>query len=77
MNTLCKRLIPVALGVPLATLLATACGSSDSVIGDDSRDTPDGPGADTNALAPADTSTPDSSRSRRARARQVALQTSA
>ncbi len=59
MIALRKRLGAVAAAVVLATLLATACGSSDLVVGDDSTDTPDGPGADANVLP--ETSIADSS----------------
>ncbi len=58
----CKRLLVLASGVALATFLATACGSSDLLVGDDSRDTPDGPGADTSPLSDAASSDADASK---------------
>lgn len=62
MSVYCKRLLVLAAGLALATLLATACDSSDLLVGDDNRDAPDGPAADTNPLPDGSPSDPDASK---------------
>lgn len=62
MSAPCMRVLGLASGAALATLLATACGSSDLLVGDDSRDTPDGNGADTSTLPDGSPSGPDASK---------------
>lgn len=59
MIAFCRHMVAIAGGLLVSTLFATACGTSDLVVGDDSRDTPDEGPPDTSTRS--DTSTADSS----------------
>ena len=50
MSVIYTRLATAAAAALIATLSAAACGSSDLLVGDDTRDVPDGAGADTSPL---------------------------
>lgn len=62
MSAVCTRLVTASAGVLIATLCATACGTSDLLVGDDTRDPLDGASADTSVLPDGSPSGPDASR---------------